>query len=121
MPKRGFNNKVFATVYAIVNVRDLEKRFESGAVVDEQAIVDSGLIKKTHDGVKVLGMGNLSKKLTVKVTAFSESAKSKIEAAGGKAELLPEKAKFLPDNEGARKRAEEKAERAKNSKSGRIN
>jgi large subunit ribosomal protein L15 len=121
MPKRGFNNKVFATQYAIVNVRDLEKRFEGGAVIDEQALMDCGLINNSLDGIKILGMGKISKKFTVKVTAFSESAKSKIEAAGGSIEALPEKAKFLPNNEGAKKRAADKAERAKNSKSGRIN
>jgi large subunit ribosomal protein L15 len=109
MPKRGFNNSVFATVYAVVNVRDLEKRFESGAVVDEQAIIDCGLIKKPLDGIKVLGTGELTKKLTVTVTKFSESAKQKIEAAGGSITELPEKAKFLPNNANAKKRAEEKA------------
>jgi len=121
MPKRGFNNKVFATEYAIVNLRDLEKRFDTGAVIDEAAIVESGLIKKELDGVKILGMGKLTKKLTITVTAFSESAKAKIEAAGGSVSALPEKPKFVPNNEGAKKRAAEKIERAKNAKSGRIN
>jgi large subunit ribosomal protein L15 len=111
MPKRGFNNKVFATEYAVINVRDLEKRFDNGAVIDEQAIIESGLVKKPLDGIKVLGMGQLSKKLTVKVTKFSGSAKEKIEAAGGKIEELPAKPKFVPNNEGARKRAAAKAER----------
>ncbi len=64
VPKRGFNN-IFATRYATVNVSDLEQRFEDGAVVDEQAIVEAGLLKKTLDGVKVLGNGELTKKLTV--------------------------------------------------------
>lgn len=105
MPKRGFNN-IFKTEYAVVNIRDLEKRFESGDVVDEQAIMDSGLIKKPLDGIKILGTGDLTKKLTVKVTKFSETAKSKIIGAGGQAEELPEKVKFIPDNENARKRAE---------------
>jgi large subunit ribosomal protein L15 len=112
MPKRGFTNAPFKTVYAIVNVRDLEKRFESGAVVDEAAIIGSGLISKPMDGIKVLGMGNISKKLTVKVTAFSESAMEKIQKAGGTAETLPPKAKFFPNNEGARKRADEAVKRA---------
>lgn len=112
MPKRGFNNKVFRTEYAVVNVRDLEKRFESGATVDEAAIIESGLVKKPLDGIKILGMGKISKKLTVKVTKFSESAKAKIEEAGGKAEELPEKPKFFPNNEGARKRKAEKEARA---------
>lgn len=87
VPKRGFVN-VFATKYATVNVSDLNDRFEDGAAVDEKAIVASGLLKKTLDGVKVLGKGELSKKLTVNVTAFSASAKEKIEAAGGKAEVI---------------------------------
>jgi large subunit ribosomal protein L15 len=86
VPKRGFNN-IFATNFAIVNVSDLEV-FEAGAVIDTQALQDKGLVKKTYDGVKVLGNGNLSKAVTVKASAFSESAKSKIEAAGGKAEVI---------------------------------
>jgi large subunit ribosomal protein L15 len=109
MPKRGFTNAPFKTVYAVINVKDLEARFESGATVDEEAIMACGLIKKPLDGIKILGTGELSKKLTVKVTKFSDTAKQKIEAAGGKAEPLPEKAKFLPNNENAKKRAEEKA------------
>ncbi|MBC8585957.1 50S ribosomal protein L15 [Youxingia wuxianensis] len=85
LPKRGFVN-IFATKYATINVSDLEK-FEDGAVVDAQAIVDAGLLKKTLDGVKVLGRGEITKKLTVNVAAFSASAKEKIEKAGGKAEV----------------------------------
>ena len=86
VPKRGFNN-IFATKFAIVNVSDLEV-FEAGAVIDTQALQEKGLVKKAYDGVKVLGNGNLSKAVTVKASAFSESAKSKIEAAGGKAEVI---------------------------------
>ena len=86
VPKRGFNN-IFASKFAIVNVSDLEV-FEANAVVDSEALQAKGLIKKTYDGVKVLGNGNLSKAVTVKASAFSESAKSKIEAAGGKAEVI---------------------------------
>ena len=86
VPKRGFNN-IFASKFAIVNVSDLEV-FEANAVVDAEALQAKGLIKKTYDGVKVLGNGNLSKAVTVKASAFSESAKSKIEAAGGKAEVI---------------------------------
>lgn len=85
VPKRGFNN-IFGTKYATINVSDLNK-FEDGATVDEAAIVASGLIKKTLDGIKVLGNGELDRKLNVKVTAYSESAKLKIENAGGKAEV----------------------------------
>lgn len=85
VPKRGFVN-IFATKYVTIKVSDLEK-FEDGAVVDAQALLDAGLIKKTLDGVKVLGNGELSKKLTVNCAAFSASAKEKIEKAGGKAEV----------------------------------
>lgn len=86
VPKRGFNN-IFATEYATVNVSDLEKKFEAGATVDAQSLVESGLIKKTLDGIKVLGKGEITKALTVKVDAVSESAKAKIEAAGGTVEV----------------------------------
>lgn len=85
VPKRGFNN-IFATRYAIVNVSDLE-RFEDGATVDAEALLQAGILKKTLDGVKILGNGELSKKLTVNCAAFSASAKEKIEKAGGKAEV----------------------------------
>ena len=86
LPKRGITN-IFATKYATINVGDLN-RFEDGAVVDEAAIVAAGLVKKTMDGIKVLGNGELEKKLTVNAKAFSASAKQKIEAAGGKAEVM---------------------------------
>ncbi|MDE5995956.1 MAG: 50S ribosomal protein L15 [Eubacterium sp.] len=87
LPKRGFNN-IFRTEYAVVNLSSLEERFESGAVVDAESLKACGLIKKELDGVKVLGKGEITKALTVKVAAISESAKAKIEAAGGKAEVL---------------------------------
>ena len=86
LPKRGFNN-IFATVYANVKVQDLE-RFEDGSVVTTQTLIDAGIISKPLDGVKVLGNGELTKKLTVRASAFSASAKEKIEAAGGKAEVV---------------------------------
>lgn len=86
VPKRGFNNN-FATVYATINVSALNK-FENGAVVDLEAMKSAGLVKKSYDGVKVLGNGALEKNVTVKAAAFSESAKQKIEAAGGKAEVI---------------------------------
>ena len=86
LPKRGFTN-INAIEYAIINVSDLNK-FEDGAIVDAAALIDSGLVKKELDGIKVLGSGELTKKLTVKAAAFSESAKEKIEAAGGKAEVM---------------------------------
>ena len=84
LPKRGFNNK-FATNYAIVNVETLN-RFEDGDVVDMAALVAKKIVRRELDGLKVLGGGNLTKKLTVKATVFSASAKEKIEAAGGKTE-----------------------------------
>lgn len=86
IPKRGFNN-IFAKDIVAINVGSLEK-FENGAVVDEQALVKMGLVKNGFDGIKILGNGNLTKKLEVKVTAFSASAKEKIESAGGKAEVV---------------------------------
>ena len=84
LPKRGFNNR-FAVNYAIVNVAALNK-FEDGAVVDLEALLAAKLVRKELDGVKVLGEGELTKKLTVKATVFSATAKEKIEAAGGKIE-----------------------------------
>lgn len=84
LPKRGFNNK-FAKKYAIVNLADLN-RFEDGAEVSEQLLLEKKIIRKSYDGLKVLGGGALTKKLTVKAEIFSASAKEKIEAAGGKTE-----------------------------------
>ena len=85
IPKRGFKNH-FATEYAIVNVSDLE-RFENGTVVNAELLMSEGIIKKELDGVKVLGNGNLTKKLTIVATKVSNSAKEKIEAVGGKIEV----------------------------------
>ena len=85
LPKRGFNNK-FATNYAIVNVSDLNK-FEDGAVIDLEALLAAKIIRKPLDGLKVLGGGEITKKITVKAAVFSATAKEKIEAAGGKTEV----------------------------------
>jgi large subunit ribosomal protein L15 len=85
VPKRGFHN-IFATEYAIVNLDTLEAAFEAGDVVDAAALVAAGLLKKTLDGVKILGNGTLTKALTVKAAKFSATAKAAIEAAGGTAE-----------------------------------
>ena len=85
IPKRGFNN-VFASEYVSINV-DVLNRFEDGAVVDAEAISKAGIVKNTRDGIKILGRGELTKKLTVVAAAFSATAKEKIEAAGGKAEV----------------------------------
>lgn len=87
MPKRGFNN-IFATEYTVVNVADLEARFENGTVIDTEALIEAGLVTKVLDGVKILGNGEVTKNFTVKAAKFSESAKAKIENAGGKAEVL---------------------------------
>ena len=86
IPKRGFNN-IFAKKIVSINVSALEA-FEDGAEVTALALAEKGIVKKANDGIKILGNGNLTKKLTVKVAAFSESAKKKIEAAGGKAEVI---------------------------------
>ena len=85
--KRGFSNKRFKTVYACVNVSDLN-RFEENTVVTPELLIETGLIKKELDGVKILGNGELSKKLTVKANKFSVTAKEKIENIGGKIEVI---------------------------------
>ena len=85
--KRGFNNYEFATRYAVINVSDLEK-FDNGVEITPELLKEMGLVKKLEDGVKVLGEGTLTKKLTVKAHKFSKVAKEKIENAGGKAEVI---------------------------------
>ena len=86
LPKRGFNN-IFAKRLDAVNVSALNC-FEDGAEVDVKALIEAGILSKSEYGVKILGNGDLTKKLTVKASAFSGSAKEKIEAAGGKAEVI---------------------------------
>ena len=86
LPKRGFHNK-FATNYAIVNVATLNDKFEDGETVNLESLKAKGIVKKPLDGLKVLGNGEISKKLTVEAAVFSATAKEKIEAAGGKAEV----------------------------------
>ncbi|MGA8807088.1 MAG: 50S ribosomal protein L15 [Thermoanaerobaculia bacterium] len=81
LPKRGFTN-IFKKIHAVVNLSDLE-RFDNGATVDEATLRQAGLVKGKNDGIKVLGTGKLSKKLTVQATKFSETARKQIEAAGG--------------------------------------
>ncbi|RJQ85169.1 MAG: 50S ribosomal protein L15 [Desulfobacteraceae bacterium] len=85
LPKRGFTN-IFKKEIAVINVRDLET-FESGSVVDRAALIRQGLLKGRYDGVKLLGQGDISVALTVKLDAISRSAKGKIEAAGGSVEV----------------------------------
>jgi large subunit ribosomal protein L15 len=87
IPKRGFNSPDHVT-YCIVNVGALEEAFADGAVVDLAVLQEAGVVKKALDGLKILGDGNLTRKLTVKARAFSASAKAKIEAAGGTCEQL---------------------------------
>ena len=86
LPKRGFHN-VFAKHYTIVNV-DALNVFEDGSVVSADTLIENGIINDINDGIKVLGNGEISKKLTVKASIFSASAKEKIEAAGGKTEVI---------------------------------
>jgi large subunit ribosomal protein L15 len=86
IPKRGFHN-IFAKPLEAINVSALDK-FDDGATVDAQAMLDAGVLAKCRYGVKILGNGEITKKLTVKASAFSETAKQKIEAAGGKAEVV---------------------------------
>ena len=87
IPKRGFNN-IFRTEMAIVNVAALEANYDAGEVVTIDSLIEKGLVKKVLDGVKVLGYGEITKALTVQANAISESAKQKIEAAGGKIEVI---------------------------------
>lgn len=87
LPKRGFDNSRFATKYAIINIGDLNV-FEDGAVINIVSLIENGMISKVFDGLKVLGDGEITKKVTVQAKNFSESAKAKIEAAGGKAEVI---------------------------------
>lgn len=87
LPKRGFNNAIWATTYAEVNLRQLE-RFDAGTEVTPELLMETGVITKLLDGVKILGSGELSKPLTIKAHQFSKSAIEKIEGAGGKAEVI---------------------------------
>jgi len=87
VPKRGFNNKLFAKVYSEVNVSALNC-FEDGEIVTAELLKEKGIIKKINDGVAILGNGDLTKKLTVKASRFTKTASEKIEAAGGKVEVV---------------------------------
>jgi len=100
IPKRGFNNAAFTTFYSAVNVEDLNQ-FEDGARVDEVALRSVGLANGRSHGIKILGSGDLTKKLTLVVSAISASAKTKVEARGGSVEILVSKAaKSTADNAG---------------------
>lgn len=87
LPKRGFSNAMFKKTYAVINVSDLNK-FEEGTEITPELLFEMGIIKKQLSGIKVLGNGELTKKLTVRAQKFSNIAKEKIEAAGGKAEVI---------------------------------
>ncbi len=87
LPKRGFSNAKFKTVYAVINLSDLNK-FEDGAIVTPEILKEMGILKNQLDGVKVLGNGKLEKKLTVKAHRFSKTAIEEIEKMGGKAEVM---------------------------------
>lgn len=86
LPKRGFTN-VFAKEFVEINVRELN-RFDNGAVVDPVALVEAGVVKNVRDGIRILGTGELEKSLTVRANGFTKTAIEKIEAAGGKAEVI---------------------------------
>ena len=88
LPKRGFNNKRFETKYACINISDLNNYFKDGDVVSPEELKTRGIIKKHLSGIKVLGNGELKKKLTVKANRFSSAAVTKIENAGGKTEVI---------------------------------
>ena len=87
IPKRGFHNRNTKEIVAI-NLEVLERRFEEGATISVDTLIETGIVKNPRDGVKILGEGNLTKKLNVKVNAYSASAKEKIEALGGTAEVI---------------------------------
>ena len=87
LPKRGFTN-LSRKEYAVVNLGDINNKFEAGAVVDYAALVEAGLVKKEYEGVKILGNGELDKALTIKAKKFSKSAVEKIQAAGGTVEVV---------------------------------
>ncbi len=88
LPKFGFSNERFRREYSIVNLLDLERVFDEGDVVDEQALIERGLVKRNHDGIKILGKGELTKALTVKAHKFSKSAKAAIEDVEGNVEVI---------------------------------
>lgn len=88
IPKRGFNNARFETKYATINLSDLNKYFKDGEIVTPEVLKERGIVKKQLDGIKVLGNGELERKLTVKANRFSSAAVTKIERAGGKTEVI---------------------------------
>jgi len=87
LPKRGFNNKRFKKIYAVVNVGLLEDSFDEGSLINDQSLREQGIVKGKYDGIKILGVGEVSKKFKLSVNKVSDSAKEKIEKAGGSIEL----------------------------------
>jgi large subunit ribosomal protein L15 len=104
VPKRGFNNKTFADIVVGVNVIDLELFFESNEQVTPGTLRAKGIVKKVYDKIKILGNGELKKALSVSAHAFSAEAQKKIEAAGGKVSVLPEKNPVVKNKMGTRKK-----------------
>ncbi len=107
MPKRGFTNAAFARSFQIVNIRDLERVFSDGDTVDEEKMREAGLVQGRFDGIRVLGMGELTKKLNVKAHHFTKSAKEKIEAKGGSVEIIPPPSKPKKNKMKPRKQPDE--------------
>ena len=104
VPKRGFNNKTFADVVIGVNVVDLENNFDTGEQVTPATLKSKGIVKKVCDKIKILGTGELKKPLDVSAHAFSAGAQKKIEAAGGKATILPGKKPVVKNKMGSQKK-----------------
>jgi large subunit ribosomal protein L15 len=102
VPKRGFNNKEFADVVLSVNIGDLELFFENGETVSPEALIEKRLVKKVYDKIKILGDGELTKKLDISAHAFSAKAKELIEAVGGKVNVLPAKKAVVKNKMGSR-------------------
>ncbi len=96
LPKRGFNNKQFKTVFGTVNLDDLDRLFDEGATVDQAALREKGLVRGKLDGVKVLGRGEITKKLTLEIDHLTATAREKIEAAGGSISLREKTAALRP-------------------------
>ena len=111
LPKRGFNNKRFKKIYAVVNVGLLEDSFDEGAIINDQSLREQGIVKGKYDGIKILGAGEVSKKFKLSVNKVSDSAKEKIENAGGSIELSikseePEAEKSAPEEPADQKEEE---------------
>jgi large subunit ribosomal protein L15 len=107
IPKRGFSNATWANVYLVVNVGELDRHFKDGDTVDHEALKKAGLANGPADGVRILGEGELSKKLTIKAHHFSKSAAEKITAKGGSTEVIPGPKK--PERKKPKKSAQPKA------------